>query len=656
MNIRKLIDFVVTFLIFLVFQYFALSWLYFPELSYDEGYYIMGARRILEGDWFLQKHSFDKPFLHPLLVALSGTIFGDSYLGFRFLGWIFLSVSFWLFYLALNRFIQKNSLIETKSILLMKWSLIVGLFLNPLLISNSASSMGEPFLLFFLMVILYNYPFKYFSDDNKGFLNGFAGSFWIKGSVLIWLPLFLLIPKVSDLREILKKWKKLLWPAALLFAVGLWYGIVGKTKLFVFRYLLDVLFSTEGSYKEKNSAGKQFLSWLEIIKNDLGWGFLVLLGILVLFSALVFNQLKKKDFNQIIVRNLLAFWLTVVLFFVVVTFTKVGLMPRYLISITPLVFFFCLVLFGLIQISNFSSGSDKINRFFVGIVTICCFTLPLGLKAWQPPVFQGNAKLSPSIMSEVPKEATLIDKLIWPVGAYIPNDLQVIEVPYDVRLNRHKGNFDFESAVFAYDNDSLFEAIQIYSELKGEYCPEIIKLPESNITISVSYFKQVFLKSLLAENKMEWTEFNLEKKNFVEPSEFLKTFNMNFKESHAGVRFSGRLKMKDLVFDDYPELVVQGVFVLHRGRSLESLWQSKDVWSLSMRLEEFAWPKRALDLTPLVLILKKGLTLPIMPLIMEDQNYRPLMINLKKDQNGEVILNVEVIKNLKKCSKALFKI
>lgn len=646
----KAIDWFVTIILFTLFQYFVIRWLFSPELFYDEGYYIMGARRILEGDWFLQNHSFDKPFLHPVLLALSGTIFGQHFLGFRIFGWLFLSASFFLFSCSLDRLFKDYFEKWTGYILILKWSLIVGLFFNPMLISNSASSMGEAYLLLFLIVILLNYPIKKSVQNIKGFINGYGFAFWIKGSILIWLPLLIVFPLKEMFCELKNKSRSILLPTIVVSLLGLWYGMVGKTKLFVFRYLLDVLFSTEGSYKEKVSSWSQFLSWLKIINLELGFGFYLLMALMGIASFCLF---KKADYK----KHFLAFWFTFLLFMVIVVFTKVGLMPRYLITITPLVFFFLAVIFVFILQMTSSENeealvSGKRSGFLLKgysiLISIICISLPFSLKGWLPTELTANAKLSPAILSEIPARATLIDKLIWPAGAYVPKDIEVVEVPYDQRLNRHS-NFLLKPDLFAYDEDKLYEGIQtVQNQL---YCPEIENLKNPIMILSAENFKDYFFKALMAKGKLEWLSLDFAEKSFAKTTDFLKTFPFSFKEAHAGISVSGRLKSLDKISGEYPILSFKGVLVLYHGRSVQQQWAS-DNWVLGIRLEEILWENKSMDLSPFVLIAKQGLTIPIIPLLVEDDTFRPLRVTAGIDAKDTSQIKILGIKMLKKCSKS----
>lgn len=648
--IFKTVDWFVTIILFTLFQYFAIRWLFSPELFYDEGYYIMGARRILEGDWFLQNHSFDKPFLHPVLVAISGVIFGQHYLGFRILGWFCLSLSYFLFSCSLDRLFKDYFEKWTVYILILKWSLIVGLFFNPMLISNSASSMGEAYLLLFLLVILLNYPIKESYKNVKGFVNGYGFAFWIKGSILIWLPLLIVFPFKEILHEIKNKWRFILLPTMVVSLLGLWYGVVGKTKLFVFRYLLDVLFSTEGSYKEKVSSWNQFLSWLKIVNLELGFGFYLLILLLIIASFYLF---KKADYK----KHFLAFWLTFLLFGIIVVFTKVGLMPRYLITITPLVFFFLAVVFVFILQIVTSAAKDsftlpKKSRFLVKgysiLISLISMSLPFSLKGWLPTELTANAKLSPAILSEIPAGATLIDKLIWPAGAYVTKDVQVVEVPYDQRLNRHS-NFSMKPDLFAYDEDKLYEGIQfVQNQL---YCPEMEDLNSPILTISEEAFKDYFLKALMAKGKLEWISLDFKEKEFERVSDFLRTFPFSFKEAHAGLSVTGKLKSRDQVSGELPMVSFKGVFILYHGRSVQQQWAS-DNWVLGIRIEQIHWENKSMDLLPFVLIAKQGLTIPIVPLLVEDESVRPLKMSVNLAMGKSRKINIFGVKMLKKCSKS----
>lgn len=642
----KTIDWLITIILFCLFQYFAIRWLFFPDLFYDEGYYIMGARRILEGDWFLQYHSFDKPFLHPVLVALSGVVFGQHYLGFRVIGWFFLSASFFLFSFALDRIFKDYFEKWAGYILVLKWALLVGLFFNPMLINNSASSMGEAYLLLFLLMILLNYPLNKSAENIKGFVNGYGFAFWIKGSILIWLPLFLIFPLKQMFHDLKNKWHHILLPTIVVSVVGFWYGIVGKTKLFVFRYLLDVLFSTEGSYKEKTSNWSQFLSWLKIINVELGGGFYFLLFVILIASVYLF---KKNDFK----KHFIAFWFTFLFFMMVVVFTKVGLMPRYLITITPLVFFFLAVVFVFILKITDSRVQNYLylTKGYSIIVCLICFSLPFSLKGWIPSELTTSAKISPAILSEIPVGATLIDKLIWPAGAYVAKDIQVVEVPYDQRLNRHS-NYSMIPSLFAYDQDRLYEGIQVFKNQL--YCPEIEDLKNPVLTLSEVAFKDYFLKALMAKGKLEWLSLEFTEKKFEDVSDFLKSFPFSFKEAHAGITINGRLKSLDKVSGENPILDFKAVLVLYHGRSVEQQWAS-DNWVLGIRLEQIQWVNKSVDLIPFVLIAKQGLTIPIAPLLLDEDNSRPLKVSVTLDEQGIKKIKVLGIKMLNKCSQVEYK-
>ncbi len=668
LSVKTVVNFVTVLGIFLLVQYIGLHWLLSPELNYDEGYYIMGANRMLEGDWFLQNQSFDKPFLHPLLIALSATVFGAHYLGYRMLGWVLFSVGYWIFAAALNRLFRQSrmsfwanniesiKIIDPKlpvdqewSFYFLKWSLLVGLFLNPLIISNGASSMGEPYLLFLLTLILLYYPLS--NTTAHRFLNSMGVAFWIKGSILIWYPLLSVFSIPKLVRGIFKNGKKLLLPLALISVVGIWYGLIGKTKLFVFRYLLDVLFSTEGSSKQNLSFMTQLIAWLEIIKTSLGAGFLFLLFVLVVLGLVVlyleFKDWKQKKseiqyFQLWTSRHLLAIFAAVGLFFVVVTFTKVGLMPRYLVSISPLIFYLAAVL-AVLFYQKMAGWKSETLIIFLAALSV---NLPFQVSDWMPPKFQGLAKLSPSLLSELPPQSTLINKIVWPTGAYVPSDLQVVEVPYDIRLNRHQVNFTFNPALFALSENSLFEGFQYHSKDNNQYCPEIEGIDKPSDRIDLETLKTQFLKSVLAVGKLEWLDLKLHPRAYNPGNAFLNEFPFVFREAHAGVEMEGTLQGTDHVMGAYPTLEIKGVFVFHRGRSLDKIWKSSG-WALSLRIETLNWREKSLDLLPGMLILKQGLTWPLIP-IKTTESQRPWKLEFSNTASTELI--VKQIRYLDGCS------
>lgn len=658
-------------LIFFAVQYFGILWLFNPELTYDEGYYIMAARRMIEGDWFLQLHSFDKPFLHPLLVSMSGLIFGTSFLGYRILGWILFSASFFIYAKTLDTLFFKyddsaefkQTSLNTFIKLTAKFLILIFIFLHPVMIKNAATSMGEPFLMFFMCLTLLSLTLTDPDRQRSFFMNSFTLAFWIKGSILVWSPFLLLFNWNKSSLKKLWETRRWLWPAIIVSSVGLWYGLIGKTKLFVFRYLLDVLFGTEGSDKIKLPFFQQLSNWNDLLVSTFGYGISViaLIALATLFyevgwrlkgKKLSFGDWRTEPFEF---KLWMACSLTIGLFFAIILLTSVGIADRYLLTITPVVgILLCLIINSTLPLKS----ANFISYLKLILIFSCLLSIPITASQWRPGPPAMISYISPSIERELPFGSTLINKIVWPHGTYVPNDLKIIEVPYDTRLNRHYGQLFLIPAVFAFNDDYLFEALQYKDPLSDKYCPEIKRLNEPLLTLSFDQLKSIILKSFMAEGKLHWDSFDIKLKKRRPSSEFLKHFPLNFFELTGGAILSARLRSNEKVLGEYPLLDIQADLIFYSDRSVfepslitNSLNNQlgQPFWALGIRLNKFVWENQKMDLRPFLLASKKGLTFPILPIRVPKSLQRPFEISTGIETSGAAKILINGIESQLSC-------
>jgi hypothetical protein len=201
----------------------------------------------------------------------------------------------------------------------------------------------------------------------------------------------------------------------------------------------------------------------------------------------------------------------------------------------------------------------------------------------------------------------------------------------------------FAPALFAFDHSKLYEALQFKDPITGLYCPEIENLDSPILSLSLEQLKTLFLKSLLAEGKLEWLSFSLVRKTLTPPTDFVKRFDFTFRESLAGATLIAELEGNELVKGEKPRLAVQGEFVFYKGRSLQTFWASKDIWALGLRVTQLQWSNQKLNLLPWILIGKKGLTIPIIPISLRNESQRPLRIepDLNNDNKTIIIKGIE---------------
>lgn len=302
-----------------------------PTLFVDEGLYLGASRAVLDGDFFLRGHIFDKPFLLPFWPLLGLVSFGLSPLGARFVALILYLVSFVVFQKALNRLAQQPWI---------NYLLALILFQLPTFQSHGISAFAEPYIIFCFTMCLYYWAGKSALRGTEALpegpvLNWFWAGVFTKYSVILWAPLFIVSWSeaakgrwFAAARDFLLKLKAAVVRHWIWFAFCLLFSLTNAAKFGSIAW-----FSWLGKMQgERPSYFELIASWSNILTGFMG--FTTIAWILVAIA--IFLERKHIRKNPL----LLGVGLATLAHFAVIIVTGILRHDRYLVILVPGVFLF----------------------------------------------------------------------------------------------------------------------------------------------------------------------------------------------------------------------------------------------------------------------------------------------------------------------------
>ncbi len=389
--------------------------LIFPTMSMDEGYYITATLKILSGDLFLSNYPFDKGFIHPLSQIPGILFFGKNPLGFKFSGAIFYLGSFVFCVLTFNHILRSHFKRETPLYFLTCLLFALSLYLQPKMIQVGMSTLGEPYLLFFLMATLFQVVRSPNSPLNRWISWTFTAALWTKFSALFWF--WILLPsyftqKLSPLRW-LQRFCRLSLPLWILALIYLFTGHFAAIQLL---------------FQDQTSAS---LSWidqigtrLDLMQQSFGGWIALSLALVSALVALIHVLRAPSDRRGNVTIWIFPFWFQ----FLFLVFITQKFYDRYYLTLIPYFAFFMAHTLGHL-FSKESPGRSPWSRVFssvapYGMIAISVFFLSRSATAtWNHIIaIQPQAQLGRTLfrlIHEFPNDAIIqFDGIEWIMRPY----------------------------------------------------------------------------------------------------------------------------------------------------------------------------------------------------------------------------------------------
>jgi len=586
----------------------SLPYLFLPNISMDESYYLGAALKVLNNDFFLTTYKFDKPFLISWLLSPGILMFGENYLGFRIPGLLFTLGCIFYIYKILK---QVNS--NTIFIL----PIISTLFISPFYLEHTISAYTEPFLLFFLLGML-NYSLKFYKlgvnkDLHKSYLFFFLATF-TKFSSIMWGPILLftyLAKKKSPykIKNIVSEAKLFLYCGLPIIIPGLLYLITNKKKLSPVTWLFINLFVNNGDTDaNKISSLFRFEFWISALGKTLG-NSSIIITLIVVFAS-IYLIIKKKSVNTTMFGFL--FLSPMVMHYFGLIASGAPLFTRYYFIFIPQILF--VVIF-------FPTESLLRDKYSIPLkMAILSIMLIPNIASFLPEIKSTSSRTYSMISEELLDETLVLHNKanVWETRPFLQkNYLQFycFDKPCQEEAQIGRNNI---SNQFLLTRDNKNEPLLLKS--LNDRKKHIKDLTIENIDKEI--FK--FLKTLrLRKSRYEISyqiksETNYDLHNtFHELNGLPISINLVRKKSNKGL-------IKKLV-GEKSKIQINGRLVIANGPRVQHYWG--DINALGIRIESLRLSGIDYNFVDLAPVIWKGYFIPFIPVDIRTKNYDILSIN-----------------------------